>query len=481
HKINNALSNNLDIQINDKNALTFNTTFNTGISNDEGDVETEFLDSASILYNYYKRNYNDHQNDYNTDNTLTYTKTFDKKGQNLIVTGNYSFFKQQENPEYYQPSYFLDQSINETILATQEHNVSKDINHTTYGQIDYAQPFEKANGLLEVGAKSAYRNILNDFTSDSLNRTTLSFEQNNGLSNQFRYKEIINASYVIYGGSYKNFSYKGGVRMEHSIIKGNQSVGNVNFTNKYISFFPSAYLAQKFEKGHEISLQYRRSINRPRSRMLNPFGEYSDPYNIRVGNPNLKPVFTESLEFSYVKNFKNVFLTSSVFFKYSKNPYTRYRTLDSNGVATLDFGNLDNSKDVGLELILRTQITKWWNIMTNANLFGNIISGSVPSTGEVSNQNINSFQWNIRMISNMTVWKKTASIQVMWFYRGKRKFLQGELKPFTFVNIGFKKDFLKDNKATIALNISDIFNTMKFRVSSVSDNYSGFVKEIGKV
>jgi hypothetical protein len=80
-------------------------------------------------------------------------------------------------------------------------------------------------------------------------------------------------------------------------------------------------------------------------------------------------------------------------------------------------------------------------------------------------------------MNSFKVWKN-ADIQLMWFYRGKVKFLQGELQPFTFVNLGFKKDFLKDNKASIAINISDIFHIQNFRVTSSGSNFDGSVKRM---
>jgi len=119
------------------------------------------------------------------------------------------------------------------------------------------------------------------------------------------------------------------------------------------------------------------------------------------------------------------------------------------------------------------QITKWWNLMSNANIFYNMLEGNVPNS-EVS-QDANNMTWNLRLMSTMKVWK-TAEIQLMWFYRGKNKFLQGEILPMTYFNMGFRKDFLKDNKASIAVNFTDIFLTQSFRIKNKGANFEGTTK-----
>jgi outer membrane receptor protein involved in Fe transport len=469
----NTINLNLDYDINDKNSISFGTLFGSNWRKNDGTTYYNFLDSLGDVANYFERYENNKRNNWNTDANIYYTKKFKNKGQNLVVSSNYSYSSQKENPQYQQQLFFTDKTINPFIQKTIENNRTTENAHIFQFQTDYTQPFEKSKTQLEVGVKTTMRNIVNDFYADSLNRSTGNYDKNYGLINNFNFIENINATYGVFSGAYKKFSYKTGLRVEQSNIYGKQSIGNYNFERHYVDFFPSVFVAQEFNKGHKLQLQYRRSINRPNTEALNPFGSQSDPFNIRVGNPAIQPVYTHAVEMSYVKNFKNIFLTTTVYYRQSKNPNTRYRTVDSNGVSILNFGNLDLGRNIGTEIILRAQLTKWWSIMANPNLFYNALIGKVPN-GEVD-QNTNNFTWNMRVMSNFKVWKN-AEIQLMWFYRGKIKFLQGELQPFTFVNLGFKKDFLKDNKASIAINISDIFHIQNFRVNSIGNNFEGNVK-----
>lgn len=69
--------------------------------------------------------------------------------------------------------------------------------------------------------------------------------------------------------------------------------------------FPSLYLSKKLNESEEVQLNYSRRIRRPNFWQLNPFIDINDPLNIQQGNPELKPEFTNSLEFNYSKTFEN--------------------------------------------------------------------------------------------------------------------------------------------------------------------------------
>ena len=64
------------------------------------------------------------------------------------------------------------------------------------------------------------------------------------------------------------------------------------FYNNYFQVYPSAFLTYEIAAGREINMSYSRRVQRPGGRQLNPFIDYSDPFNLRSGNPYLLPAFT---------------------------------------------------------------------------------------------------------------------------------------------------------------------------------------------
>ena len=79
-------------------------------------------------------------------------------------------------------------------------------------------------------------------------------------------------------------------------------------------------------KHQDFQLNYSRRINRPNFFQLFPFTDYSDSLNISRGNPNLSPEFTNSLELSYQKTFKNNDnFIASLYYKNTNDLITRFQ------------------------------------------------------------------------------------------------------------------------------------------------------------
>lgn len=136
----------------------------------------------------------------------------------------------------------------------------------------------------------------------------------------------------------------------------------------------------------ELQLNYTRKINRPNFFQLYPYTDYSDSLNISRGNPNLKPEFTNSVELSYQKTFKknkDSFL-GSIYYKNTNNLITRFQIQETtpNTVLINTYINAASSYVTGLELTLKTKMTKFWDMTTNLNLFTSKINTGIAGQPE---------------------------------------------------------------------------------------------------
>jgi outer membrane receptor for ferrienterochelin and colicin len=122
-----------------------------------------------------------------------------------------------------------------------------------------------------------------------------------------------------------------------------------------------------------------------------PFPDYSDPQNISVGNPGLKPQFTHSFEVAYNNAYtKGSNFLATAYYKYSTDLITSYVYRDINRASTnLDSAyfsssiNANTATVYGLELSNKTAVTKWWDLNLSFNLFKSAISATIPG------QNVN--------------------------------------------------------------------------------------------
>ena len=481
----NTINSSLDWDFKPKNSLSFNVVLSESNEKEKGKVRTNFLDSISDYIYAYNRYENTKNLNWNSEVNSSYRRVFKDNNNDLVIAGNYAFSDKKSTPIYTQKTIDINNhELNNVDLL--QRNKNNSVAHAGFIQADYAQPFKKSKSKLEIGYKFSVRNFINELYADSLLSNTQQYVFDSSISNKFNYLEKIHAAYAIFGGSVKKFfNYKAGIRLENTNINIHQNVGNQSYKQKYFDYFPSASFSFNLKKGHSLSLSYSKRINRPSAWQLNPFGDYSDPYNIMTGNPNMKPAYTHAVELTHVKNIdlkpwkkdstfhRSLFFSTTVYYRYAYNVFTRFKTIDTLGKSIINFDNLSNGQNIGVEFTNRTNLFRWWNFVLSANLYYNQIKGNVPN-GEVD-ATTNSFQYNLRMMNTFNINKK-SSIQFMVVYRSKIKFLQGEIKPMVFANIGFKYDFLKDNKASITINVSDIFHTQYFGATTNGKAFNSTVK-----
>ncbi|MCO5248773.1 MAG: TonB-dependent receptor [Chitinophagales bacterium] len=464
----NANSNtNLDIDLTSKATLSINNVLTGGGGPNTDFNETKFYDNDNIFERSFIRTRDGNRSDFNNNASVTYFQNFSNPKQSLMVIGTLIKGFSRRPKDFVQNNYDADNNLID-LVPEQESNNNKNYNTTGLFQVDYSHPFKK-HGTLEVGAKMSYRNIISDFYADSLDRATGITIPDQQMTNRFSYKELVNAAYSSFGGDYKGFTYKLGIRMEQTKIDVVNDQIEGDFNNNYVQFFPSLFVSQRLPKNHEIQFSYTYRINRPTPWMLNPFTSFDNPLELRVGNPFMNPELIHSLELTYLKNWKSTFLTASVYFRHTTDRFSRIRVVDTlTSVSTITWDNIDFSQNIGAEIIFRTPITKWWNIMLTENTYYNAVKGQI--TGEDNDNSVSSFQWNIRAMSSFKFWH-SAELQLSYRYGSKMKYIQGSIKPMHSLDIGLKKDFLKNNKATISLNVRDIFNTMKFEIHNAGTTF----------
>lgn len=464
-----TLTGNIDYEINKKNSLSLSYMFSYDNGSDEDSIRYDFLDSADWLTRIYYRNTKEKSQGFNVDASLTYNHKFPKNNRELTVMQSNTYIIDDEEGNFIQNEYTLYNELDTGFLAGLSNNYIYDRSLISITQLDYVHPFAK-NFKFETGAKVNIRRFDNNFIADTFNYAENRLIVDSAKSNRFIYLEDVNAVYGTISGQIKNFGFQAGLRVEQTNIWGDQEVGNLSFTKNYVNFFPSVFLTYTFKKIHELQLSYTRRINRPWSGQLNPYPEYTDPLNLRTGNPDLNPENIDAVELTYSLQLKGHTLMTTGYFRYVTDVIQRYREIDSiTSVSTVTFINLDYSMNMGLEIVSRNRWFKWWSTTLNFNLFRNELFGTNQS-GEL---NATNFSYNIRF---MSTWKigKIAEIQTSLFYNGPNTFPQGVMAEMWGLDAALKFNMLKD-KLSITLNVSDIFDTRRFFIDTKDDTFEGDV------
>ncbi len=275
----------------------------------------------------------------------------------------------------------------------------------------------------------------------------------------FDLTDQVHAGYLIYGRTMGQWAAQGGVRAEYqgqdfTFAQGGQDRdANVDRFN----FFPSAFLTFAPNDGQQFKASFSRRINRPRGRQLNPFPSLSDPLNIRVGNPELDPEFTNAYELGYSAFSNKGSLSLTPFYRYTTGIIRRSVDFDPvTNVRTLTFVNLDTEESYGLEVVSTLRVLGRGNVLLSLNGNRQVSDGSVDG----QQTGADAFTWGGRMSLNLPV-RPGTDIQAFGFYRAPYDTEFGRISSFSLSNLSVRQRFM-DNKLSLSLNLNDVFDSSGF-------------------
>jgi outer membrane receptor protein involved in Fe transport len=310
----------------------------------------------------------------------------------------------------------------------------------------------------ESGLKMIHRNMHVDSRSDLQIASGPVMEDTLGYFD-YEYTERIYSAYGIVASSYKRWKYQVGLRLEQSFQEPNLLSENLSFKNDYFNFFPSGTLRYSLEKKGEFSLGYSRRINRPNADNLNPFTSYADPFNLRRGNPELRPEYIHSIDLGYEWSSKKVTVAVTAYQRYANNVINRVKVFYSDGTSAGTFANIDNSVNTGGELVLQYRPLPIWRNMLSIN--SNYIKYT-DNSGAAANFNREGLVIGGKMSSTLELMKRTLTIQVNGRYAAPSVTPSGRMKPRGSMDFSIDKS-LKEGKWGVGLRVSDIFDTQGFQ------------------
>ncbi|MBI2730855.1 MAG: TonB-dependent receptor [Sphingobacteriales bacterium] len=486
----------IDYFIDNRNTVTIGQNI-VGGNFDFADRNTFLIDSfkTTPVFESQYRNTDGKNKFRNYGSQLSYKHLFTKAGKELTADVNFNRSHSNNGSRIYSRSYFDEGQTNPKTGEFLQRIDGGGNNTFLTSQLDFTNPVTDKMKW-EMGVRSQIRTFeseqLNYYTPAGGNEVYIP-----NISNKYKYKDYVFAGYVTYSQqTKKNLSFQLGLRAESSKYDGEQQLTKQTYSNSFpLSLFPSIFLTQSFKNKSDLQLNFTRRINRPNFFQLMPNTDYSDPFNYQTGNPNLKPEFTYSLESSYQKTFgkRNSTFLATLFGKYTTDLISRYQRRDKLGQSSdtafiTTYINATSAYAGGLELVLRSPVTKWWEINYNVNIYYSKINGSDVVAG-LENERTSWFA----KINNTFKVSKGWSIQLSGDYNarsilpvstsnsgggggggrfggggggmfggGQQSTTQGYIDANYFADLGVRKEIpIKKNTLTISANWSDIFRTRK--------------------
>ena len=401
--------------------------------------------------------------------SLNYTNNLNSSGHKLTIDFQYSDSKEIETA-------FIDDAL------ASEKNITTENSKSTLIQSDYVLPIGE-HMQFELGYRGDFQDLNSNFLVNRI--PELDFNPSNNLI----FKQNVNAIYSQFGNKISKFSYLLGLRTEITDVKVRLTNTNENFDYRYTEVFPTINFGLERTDNQSFTLGYSRRLRRPRYWYLNPFESRNSQNVIYKGNPGLIPTFTNSFDFGFLQKIGKLTLNSSIYFQHSVNAIQRVtrdeiRLLDGvNQVITIrEPINLASEDRYGFELTANYNPSKKVRLSGSFNVFQqeskglyeynkftiDETSGAIISSPEIQDLgNINN-SWFSRFNATFTLpWK--IQMQNRLSYRGPRYTAQSESKGMFSANIALSKDVFSE-KGTLVLNVSDVFNSRKWRSTNFNPN-----------
>ncbi len=405
-------------------------------------------------------------NDANSDEfsieyTSNFTKKFEKDGHQLTVDIAVSQNRENEIATIY------DQIIGDPSTLFTEITDNKQSQQRNLFQTDYVLPIGK-DGRFEAGYRGSFQEGITEFE----------IAPTSSYSNTLEYNEYVNSFYTQYGSKINKFSYFLGLRFEDSNIDVNSLTANDYNNKKYNNLFPSATLNYEISEKSSMSISYSKRINRPRGRFLNPFSTYSSNINVFQGNPDINPSLTDAIDVGYLTKWDKITFSTSAYVNVTNAAFQFIRKesgLFVQGVPVIISTPINLAKEyrAGFEFNLNYTPYKWWRLNGNFNLFRNETQGNYRYTNYLNAVVVQNFDnialtWTSRLSSKISLpykidWQTNVS------YEAPQTTAQGKRLGNYGINLAFSKDVLND-KGTIALNVSDVFNSKKRIIETHIEN-----------
>lgn len=440
-----------DYDIDSNNSITANVKYSlrNGITSQTNFLTQTYNTNDSLTSSNFKNVYTTNLSN-TIDGSLTYTHLFKKPKRefNLMALMSRNYLTSDFNYNTYNNS-------EQSVILSRLKNQNLGINQEITLQADYQHPFTK-NLLMEVGAKDLSRTISSNYQYNTALGANGDYKPIDSLNNKFTYNQNISAAYNTYTYTFlKDYTVKAGVRYEYTNIKANfenaQSV-NINIPS-YSVLVPSINISKKLSKGRMIKASFNRRIQRPSMQFLNPNKQASNPYNYTIGNPDLRPEYSNNYELSYSSHISKTSFTIAAFMRNTTGAIESVRNVVSDSIIQTTY------KNIGTENVYGT------NIFSNINISNRFtLGGGIDAFYDVLNNNNSNPLYSAHNQGWVVSGRATGSydltkgwgLQIFGFYRARQVQLQGFQSGFGIYSLSLKKD-LPNKKGSIGFGAENFF------------------------
>jgi outer membrane receptor protein involved in Fe transport len=414
---------------------------------------------AGVLTSSSRRVSTGHDPETDYDGRVAYLRKLARPGEEIELSLHRSTSHQAEHYDYTNDSFIPP-------AATYYNNLSLREDHaTTELGLDYSLPFAKTRSL-----KLGYAFEQDDFRFGTLgnNVDPLTGAQtvDPNLTQDFKFRQQINAAYASYQATIGNWNWLAGLRAELTHTDAQQLTDNVSTAGSYFRVYPSLHVDRILTDETTLSFGASRRVTRPDPSNLDPYVDHEYTPNLRSGNANLQPEYTQSYEIGYGFEGRGLAYQVTGYYRRNRDSVTDVTQYLGDGLSLTTRANLPKNDSAGLELTSNGHILPKLAYSLSSNLFYSQIDATALGVpGLKSTTGVNA---KLKLDYRPT---SADSMQLIVTRSDKHLTAQGFISAINIVNVGYKHQVGAD--LTAILTVSDVFNGQRYERFERTPTFTG--------
>jgi outer membrane cobalamin receptor len=341
--------------------------------------------------------------------------------------------------------------------------------------VDYALPIAD-RGTLKLGYDLEADDDDFDNRGDTIDPVTGQKLVDPTITNQFRYRQTVNALYGEYDRTLGPWSLQGGLRAEATSASWLQVTGDIPGGRHEFALYPSLQAERALGAADKLVASLARRVTRPDPEALNPFTDHQDIYNLRAGNPNLLPQDTWSAQLAWTHSAGALSYGLTGYYRLDRDSVTDVAQPLGGGVVLLTKANLPKSQSAGLEFNASGRLARTLSYSLSGEAFYTQIDATaLGATGLRSTVGVN--------LKASLDYRPTArdDAQISLSRTDKRLTPQGFVDAIDLVNLGYKHQLRPD--LAMVVTVSDVLDGQRLRrfvsTATLKDAYQRY--QVGRI
>lgn len=283
-----------------------------------------------------------------------YGHKFKRRGRTISVDADYSLNDNRLENASNNQTLYLDGTIDSQNQLNAQSNHSAGYRAT----VSYTEPFGRRQqvkvfySLSDRQAKSPV-----NFFDYSEGIPLLNTERSNAVQSDFSYQQ----AGVTYQFKGKGLTFSAGSDVQEATLSRKHFEDDGRFDQTFQSVLPHALLAIKLSNHSRLNIRYNTAVREPSLNELQPLESWTDPLNIYLPNPNLRPEYTHQGHINFTtagRRSKSFFLSASVRGSYVSNPITHAVTIEEQQRRRTQYVNTESAHSAAGNIHMTVPIQK---------------------------------------------------------------------------------------------------------------------------